>query len=113
MSDKNCMTRIKQRPLVDVFESDNEFLVVTDLPGVTSENLSVDYMDNILRIDALREAGSAKKHDSNAVTYQRSFSIPGEVNTSGIEAELTHGVLHLHLPKHDRLKSRQINVKVG
>ncbi len=128
MSDKTEVVKTEQKlqesfrkgitlsPPVDIMENEDEVMLITDLPGVKAEDLSVDYNNNVLRIDAYRENtifGAVNKDFDTAVNYQRSFSVPNEIDASKIEAKLVHGVLNLSLPKHERVKTRQIVVKAG
>ena len=45
--------------------------------------------------------------------YFRSFSVPRGIDASKIAAQLTAGVLRLHLPKSESIKPRRIEVKQG
>jgi|JI10StandDraft_1071094.scaffolds.fasta_scaffold72392_2 HSP20 family protein len=92
-------------PLVDVFESDAEILVVADVPGVKSADLEIQYEKDTLTFVGKRpEAG---------VAYKRSFSIPREVDPDAIHAELADGVLKLHLGRHASRRARTIAVKTA
>jgi len=46
-------------------------------------------------------------------TFVRSFSLPDQVNESGVKAEFKDGMLNLHIPKSEKAKPRAIEVKVG
>ncbi|MFO0723396.1 MAG: Hsp20/alpha crystallin family protein [Myxococcota bacterium] len=88
-------------PEVDVYQNAQEFLLLADMPGVTEENLEIRYERG--RIDVLG------KREGNA-PYHRSFAVPGTIATDRISAEIRLGVLHLHLPKSEAAKPRQIRV---
>lgn len=92
-------------PLVDVFESDAEILLVADVPGVKSADLEIQYEKDTLTFVGKRpEAG---------VAYKRTFSIPREVDPDAIHAELADGVLKLHLGRHASRRARTIAVKTA
>jgi len=103
-------------PLVDVFENNDEVLLVADLPGVTQETLSINLdKDQLSIIGRVHEeiVGNPVGREYQTVDYRRTFMLPGGIDPTKIAAELSQGVLHLHLPKSDAIKPRQIEVKAG
>jgi HSP20 family molecular chaperone IbpA len=110
-----------QRPAVvpacDIYESDDEVLVVADVPGVTAEGLEISLDKSELTIVARRDVspkdGSFLGVEYRDCEYRRRFTVPGGIDANKVSAELKHGVLWLHLPKSDALKPRQIAVRAG
>lgn len=104
------------RPHVDIFESQDELLIVADMPGVTPDSLSIDLEEDRLTIhgrrrelvgeDARLLMGARCGYD-----YRRVFTIPEAVDGEKISAELDAGVLRLHLPRHERTRPRRIAIK--
>jgi HSP20 family protein len=45
--------------------------------------------------------------------FVRSFTLPDSVDAAAVKAEYADGVLNLHLPKSEKAKPKQIEVKVG
>jgi len=90
-------------PPVDVLESDNEILVLADLPGVKSSDLDIQFEKETLTFVGRREAAG--------IAYERSFVVPRDVDPDGIAAELSDGVLKLHLHKHPSRKAKSIQIK--
>jgi HSP20 family protein len=97
-------------PPVDIFENKDEVLILADMPGVTTEGLTVNLDRDQLTIDA-RRAPSATGDE--AFDYRRVFVVPHGIEPEKISASLQHGVLRLTLPKPATLKPRQIEVKAG
>ncbi|MBI5513285.1 MAG: Hsp20/alpha crystallin family protein [Deltaproteobacteria bacterium] len=101
--------RARQRrtvtPPVDIFENNEELLLVADVPGAPSEAVTLRFERNQLAIEARCEV--------EGFDYVRSFALPGGVDPERIRAELRDGVLTVHLPRHDRLRPRQISVTTG
>ena len=106
-------------PAIDVLETDDDFKVVCNLPGVEDKDIDVSVADNVLTIK-----GEKKQHnpDENAKVYrredwsgsfQRTLSLPRSVDAEKIDAELKDGVLQLTMPKREEVKPRQIDVKVS
>lgn len=88
----------------DVRETDNEYLVSAELPGVNKEDIKLDYEDNNLIIKARRQ----EVHDESRDSYIRKERSYGEfsrafyldnVNKEGIRARFENGELKIILPK--------------
>lgn len=105
------------RPRVDVFESEAEYLVVADVPGATKEAIDVRFEDGELRLEARRAAdatrGQVLAEEYRAADYRRAFAMPEGVDADKIEAELTQGVLRVHLPKSAHKRPRRIDVRAS
>lgn len=101
-------TRARQVALpVDIYEGNDELLLLADLPGVEPEGLSVSFEAPELRIEGRRGAGEA------ASVYSRTFRVSEQIDPNGISAELTAGVLKLRLAKAAHTKPRKIEVRAG
>lgn len=103
-------------PVCDVYESKDEILVLADLPGVTPDALRIHLEKGELTIEARRSmsaAGRALGAEFGDLEFRRRFGVPGGIDADRISAELTNGVLHLHLPKSDALRPRRIEVRAG
>lgn len=103
-------------PRVDIYENEEEILLLADLPGVDSESLQInlDKEELILQASAADPPqGTALRTEFVPVDYRRTFIMPGGVDAEKIAADLKQGVLWLHLPKSAALKPRQIEVKAG
>jgi len=102
-------------PRVDVLETEQEILVVGDLPGVKQENLDVRFENGELTLHGRRTAANLDKamflNEVEAADYFRSFRISEKIDAEKIWAELKDGVLTLHLPKAEAAKPRKICVK--
>lgn len=111
--------KIEQRPAVapnvDVFENENELLVVADLPGVAQNQMSIHFDKGRLTIEGKRSAPkwSARFAEIEPADFRRTFLVPQGIDSEKIAAELASGVLTVHLPKHASLKPRRIEVKAS
>lgn len=92
-------------PPVDIYENDDELLLVADLPGVDPQELNVALDPPELRITGRRTDDGANE------TYARAFRITEAVDPNGIGAELSSGVLRVHLKKSAALRPRKIEVR--
>lgn len=103
-------------PNVDIFENENELLLVADLPGVEKDALKINLHNDELRIEATRPmecAGAVLGCEFRSVDFCRVFSMPTGIDHSTVSADLKNGVLYLHLPKSEEIKPRQITVRAG
>jgi HSP20 family molecular chaperone IbpA len=101
-------TRARELPLpVDIYEGNDELLLMADLPGVEPEGLSVSFEAPELRIEGRRGTGDT------ASVYSRTFRVSEQIDPNGISAELAAGVLKLRLAKAAHTKPRKIEVRAG
>lgn len=101
-------------PPVDIYENQEQYLVLADLPGVKTDDVQIRFEDGELTIRATRNdvgQGEVLGAEFSAADYVRRFSIPETVDASKIDAKLQAGVLELTLPKASRVRPRQISVK--
>ncbi|MCP4119890.1 MAG: Hsp20/alpha crystallin family protein [Desulfobacteraceae bacterium] len=106
----------KVKPLVDIYENEDEILLHADMPGVTKEDISIN-IDNgklhLTGVRGLKTEGAANWVEFGDVEYVRSFSVPQTIDIEKVNAELKDGVLKLHLPKSEAAKPRQIEIKAA
>jgi len=106
-------------PLVDITEDDKEYLIKADLPEVKKEEVKVTVEDGALSIRGERkfekEEKGKKYHRIERAygSFLRSFSLPDDANASKVNAEFKDGVLKVHLPKGEKAKAKDIEVKVA
>jgi HSP20 family protein len=93
-------------PRVDVLETENEFLILADVPGVRPEDVDVRFEKGELALHGRRAAGRGFE----SAAYHRSFAVADTVAADKITAELKSGVLAIHLPKVEAVKPRRIAV---
>jgi len=102
------------KPRVDIFEDDTSITILADLPGVKTEDLSVEVKDNILSIDGKVNRTDKKKSyilmEIDTERYGREFVLTPIVDQTGIEAELKNGVLRITLPKIKEATPHKIKV---
>lgn len=105
-----------ETPPVDIFENQNEILLVADMPGVTKEDLQVRVDKGVLVLEGKKTFEMPKgllNCETEPCMYTRSFSLPETFDGDRISAKLELGVLTVHLPKRESVKPRQIQVTGG
>ncbi len=103
------------RPACDIFENQEELLLVIDLPGVPSDAVSIDLDKDTLTIvgrrsQAIPEGGRLIAGQGFGWDFRRQFTVGSQIDQDRIRAELKHGVLEVHLPRHERTKPRRIAI---
>ncbi|GAB1724531.1 MAG: Hsp20 family protein [Nitrospira sp. CR1.1] len=116
---KEVMTVTDWAPTVDISETEAEYAIKAELPEIKKEDVKVTVEDGVLTLQGERKQEKeekAKKYHRIERSYGRfvrSFTLPDSVDESKVKAEYTDGVLHLHLPKSEKAKPKQIDVKIG
>ena len=105
-------------PAVDIYESEDALVLVADMPGVGSDNVSIDIRDNqlTLRGTIQLEPGDKERlllQEYGVGDYFREFALGRTIDQAKIEASMKDGVLTLTRPKADIVKPRKITVKEG
>ncbi len=105
-------------PAVDIFETPEALVLVADMPGVSTDRVTLDIRDNKLTItDEIRPPMEEKEtmlvQEFYTGDYQREFQLGANIDRNRIEAAMKDGVLRLTLPKSAQAKPRKIEVKVG
>ena len=104
-------------PATDIYETENEFVVKADMPGVKKEDVEITLENNQFEInakvteDAIPE-NEMKYREYRLYNYNRAFTAGDSVNRDGIQATLEKGVLTLTLQKSERIKPKRIAVTV-
>jgi HSP20 family protein len=105
-------------PSADVSETDKEFVVHAELPGVAKEDIKVAVEHGMLTISGERrvekEDKGRKFHrvETFRGSFSRSFGLPESVDVNAIFADSNDGVLNVHLPKKSLEKPRPVEIKV-
>jgi HSP20 family protein len=104
-------------PTVDISETDHDFLIRAELPGVDKENVHVTLDNGILTIKGEKktETKDEKWHriECSYGSFVRSFTLPQNVATEKVEAGYKDGILNLTIPKLEIAKPKQIEVQVN
>ncbi len=96
---------------VDVYQDTNSVYVRAELPGFKREAISVEVVDGFLTLEATREGEKEKSQPETK--FNRSVSLPEDVQTEGVTAAYVDGVLTVTLPKKEEAKPRKISVAVN
>ena len=103
-------------PTVDISETENGFEIHAELPGVNESDVNVSLTDNLLTIKG--EKRTEEKTDNKNFhrverrygSFQRSFTLPRQVNTAEIKAGFKDGILSLSIPKTEEAMPTEIQI---
>lgn len=116
-SPERVSERPAMAPLVDLYENNDELLLVADLPGVTKEGLHIQFHDGVLSLEGrreiAREGATLVRAEYRVADFVRHFTVPDGIDVEKIDASMSDGVLKLRLPKAAALKPRKIEIKGG
>src|SRR5579884_17427 len=103
-------------PPLDVRETDDAHLVLVDLPGVKSEDVSIEVHGQLLTVSGVRvpvETGEPQLAERPYGSFVRTLTLPKGVDADTIAADYEDGVLHLHIPKPAEVKPKKIAINSG
>jgi HSP20 family protein len=110
----------RRYPLINLLEDKDNLYIEALTPGVDPESLNVTVMQNRLTLsgEKSRISGDIKpeafhRNERSSGKFVRTVDLPIEVNDAGIQAEYKNGLLVVILPKGEKAKPRQVNVKVA
>jgi HSP20 family protein len=106
------------RPVVDILEQQDGYVIYADLPGVDDKSVDVRFEQGTLTLDAqlatLPEEGWNPIHAEYRIgSYHREFRVSESIDVRGVSAKMNKGVLELHLPKSEEHRPRAIPVQAG
>jgi HSP20 family protein len=100
-------------PTMDVRETGDEYLVLLDLPGVKSDDVTIELNDRVLSISGTRvptETGETMRVERPYGSFVRNLTLPQGVEPDSITADYSDGVLSLHIPKPAEVKPKKIAI---
>lgn len=105
-------------PSVDIFEDDQALTIVADMPGVPSENVTIDLRDDVLSLSGVPSVSVPEQeeyllHEFDTGKYFRQFTLSEVIDQANIKANLSNGVLRVTLPKVGPAKPRKIEITEG
>jgi HSP20 family protein len=115
---QEAMATADWRPLVDIREDGQGYLIEVELPGLKREKVKVSVQDEVLTVSGERAATAVQDEDRvhrserTYGSFERRFALPEEVDPAGISAKFEDGILKLSLPRREVVTPKAIDVKV-
>lgn len=101
---------------VDIHENDTAIVIEAELPGVEKENIHVDVKGRLLTLSGEhkteKEEQEGKYHRKERYygKFERTFTLPFDINGDTVKANYKNGVLTLEIPKPENQAAKQITV---
>ena len=106
-------------PAMDLVETDDHFVLRADLPGMSEDDLKIEFEDGTLTVSGERKS----EHESKGEGYHRverafgafsrSLTLPQGVDPAAVTASFDRGVLEVSIPKPEERKPRRIEIGGG
>ena len=103
-------------PAVDVLETDDQFIIEADVPGVKPKDIEVTMENGVLSIKGERaaepeaERRSYRRMERSRGNFYRRFTMPETADSEHVSAATVNGVLKINIPKRAAVTARRIKV---
>lgn len=102
-------------PPVNIFRKGDDFILITEVPGITKSDLDVQVKGRTIRLSGTKavkfaEKSSIHRRERLAGRFDRSVTLPVDIDPDGVKAECRDGILALSLPRAERDKARSIKI---
>jgi HSP20 family protein len=102
-------------PPINVFQQGHDFVAIVELPGVDKTDLELRAFERAIRISGKKsidygEKVSVHRRERVAGTFDRTITVPVQINADGIKAEFSDGILTLYIPRAESDKPRAIKI---
>jgi HSP20 family protein len=106
-------------PAMDLVETEGDFVLKADLPGLTEEDVNIEVEENVLTVSGERKSEHEDKSEGyvrverSYGSFRRSLTLPKGVDAEAVTANFDNGVLEVHIPKPEERKPRRVSISVG
>lgn len=109
------------RPAIELKQTNNEYKIKVQLPGVNKEDISVDIENDYLTVTAEIKEEKNKNNESEKIhtsefrygKYIRTISFDNPIKSEESKAEYKNGVLNIIIPKQktEKAKPKKLEIK--
>lgn len=102
-------------PPINVFQKADDLVAVIELPGIDKANLQIEAKDNTIRVSGKKsinyeEGASVHRRERLWGVFDRTISVPIQIDPNAVSAEYRDGVLTIAIPRAESAKPRKINI---
>ncbi len=103
-------------PSIDVSETDNQFLITAELPGMKKEDINISLENSRLSISGERSFENEEKGktfhrvETQYGSFNRSFQLPDNISEESISATYEDGLLNISIDKSEEKVKKQIEI---
>ncbi len=98
---------------VNVHDEKDAYVLSALVPGIKSDELNIQVLDDVVRIEAKYQADENDGylvHELPSGSFTRTLRLPAPLDADHVEADVTNGVLTLRLPKAESARPKQIKI---
>ena len=117
-SDDSSISTAAWHPAADIYENKDEYVFKVELPGISKDDVNIEFEKGTLTIKGERKAEKEVKdenyhrYERAYGTFARSFSLPRSVDDKKISAKMKNGILEVKVPKAEEAKVKAIPIKI-
>ncbi len=106
-------------PIVDIQESDKEYVIKAELPEVKKEDVKLTLVDGVLSLEGERRQEKEEKNkkfhrvERSYGRFVRSFTMPADADEKSVRADFKDGMLNVHIAKSEMAKPKSVEIKVA
>ena len=106
-------------PPMDLVETDDDFVLRADLPGLTEADVNIELEDSVLTVSGERKAEHEERKEGYyrveraSGNFSRSLTLPEGIDPEKVQASFEHGVLEVRIPKPEQRKPRKVTISAG
>lgn len=102
-------------PTINVFQQGDNLLAVLEVPGVDKSELAIQAKGNAIRVSGKKaisypDGVSVHRRERSAGRFDRTLTVPMQIDADGIKAEYRDGVLALLIPRAESDKPRTVPI---
>lgn len=101
-------------PPLNVFRKDHDFVIVAEIPGASKSDLDVQVKNREVRITGSKSVDYGKvslhRRERVAGDFDRTVTMPADIDALGVRAEYRDGILAVYLPRAEKDKPRSIAI---
>ena len=102
-------------PLADVEETGDAYVVEIELPGVKRDDVDIEVAGRRISVHGERKekerVGILRKRERTVGRFHYEVILPGDIDDTGIKADLDEGVLTVRVPKPEHEQPRRIEIR--
>ena len=101
---------------VSLWQDEDHVYIEAELPGLTDQDVDVTVHNGVLFIRGERKPEEGRQYLYNGRTwgrFERVITLPEAVDAENVQADLSHGVLRVALPKSPEAKPKKIALKTS
>jgi len=113
----NSFSNVNWSPVVDLDETNNEYVLHAELPGMNKKDIEISVENDVLTIAGEKKERVKSKEANCHISeiafgkFSRSFRLPAPIDSEKIEAKWENGILTVNIPKNDVAKARKIEIR--